>query len=160
MSAEDARHLAAFLTTPLAPVAMAPAPRLPVLERKVGWDEVAARVFRKLCWHCHSQPDYALGDGGPGNSGGFGFASRGMDLSTANGVASGSFGPDGQRRSVFQPVSPADPTPRLVAHLLARQVEERGGVVDGVRGMPLGLPSLPPEDIQLVETWIAQGHPK
>ncbi len=27
-----------------------------------------------------------------------------------------------------------------------------------VRGMPLGLPSLSPEDLQLVESWIAQGH--
>jgi mono/diheme cytochrome c family protein len=161
MSADDARALAAFVTTtPLADVAMPPAVRLPRLERPVGWDEVAARVFRKLCWHCHSQPDYAVGDGGPGNSGGFGFAPRGLDLSTANGAASGSFGDDGRRRSVFKPVSETDPTPRLLAHLLARQVEERGGIVPGIRGMPLGLPSISPEDIQLIETWIAQGRPR
>jgi hypothetical protein len=29
-----------------------------------------------------------------------------------------------------------------------------------VRGMPLGLPPLEPEQIQLVESWIAQGRPR
>jgi hypothetical protein len=66
--------------------------------------------------------------------------------------------PDG-RRSVFAPVQ--DGTPRLVAHLWARHTEEAGRPVPGIRGMPLGLPALPPEDIQLVvESWIAQGRPR
>jgi hypothetical protein len=29
-----------------------------------------------------------------------------------------------------------------------------------VRGMPLGLPAVGPEEIQLVESWIAQGRPQ
>jgi hypothetical protein len=28
-----------------------------------------------------------------------------------------------------------------------------------MRGMPLGYPSLTPEEIQLVESWVAQGRP-
>jgi hypothetical protein len=36
----------------------------------------------------------------------------------------------------------------------------RGAEPGRVRGMPLGLPPLSSEDIQLVETWIAQGHPR
>ena len=52
-----------------------------------------------------------------------------------------------------------DGTPRLLAVLLARQREIRGEQ-GALRGMPLGLPPLSPEQIQLVETWIAQGRPR
>ena len=91
-------------------------------------------------------------------SGGFGFAARGLDLSSYPGVAAGSIGPDGRRRSVF--AADQSGTPRLVAHLLARHAEEAGQPVAGIRGMPLGLPALPVEDIQLVESWVAQGRPR
>jgi len=47
----------------------------------------------------------------------------------------------------------------VIAHLMARYVEEAGGSVDGIRGMPLGLPPLPLDQIQLVDTWIARGRP-
>jgi hypothetical protein len=50
--------------------------------------------------------------------------------------------------------------PRLVRALLARHDEEAGAVSGAVRGMPLGYPPLSPEDIQLVESWIAQGRPR
>jgi mono/diheme cytochrome c family protein len=156
----QARALAAYVLrarlSPRPPPAIPS--RLPPLTRTVGWHEVEIKVFRKVCWHCHSTPDYALGDGGPGNTGGFGFAPRGLDLGRLDGVLSGSIGDDGRRRSVFAPLP--DATPRLVAHLLARQHEEAGQAVPGLRGMPLGLPSLTAEEIQLVETWIVQGHPR
>lgn len=132
--------------------------RLPVLERAVTYDEVDKRVFKNVCWHCHAVPDFARGDGGPGNSGGFGFAPRGLDLSSYEGVASGSLDERGERRSIFAKLP--DGTPRLVAHLMARYTEEAGGSIDGVRGMPLGLPPLSLEEIQLVESWIAQGRPR
>jgi hypothetical protein len=159
IAAHDARALAEFIAgTPLvAAHAEAPA-RLPLLERDVTWDEVEARVFRKVCWHCHAVPELAGGDGGPGNSGGFGFAPRGLDLSSYAGISAGALDDAGDRRSIFAKLP--DGTPRVVAHLHARHVEEAGGVVGGVRGMPLGLPALPLEDIQLVETWIAQGRPR
>jgi cytochrome c2 len=160
ISADSARALAAFIAR--ADIADEKRPevpqRLPLLQRAVVYAEVEARVFRKVCWHCHAIPDYARGDGGPGNSGGFGFAPRGLDLATYEGVASGSFDERGERRSVFGKL--ADGTPRIVAHLMARYVEEAGGVVDGVRGMPLGLPPVSLEDVQLVESWIAHGRPR
>jgi hypothetical protein len=43
--------------------------------------------------------------------------------------------------------------------MFAREKEE-AGEQPSMRGMPLGLPALPPEDIQLVDTWIAQGRPR
>lgn len=155
----DARDLAAYiLTVPLEPPpAVAPPTRLPVLDRRVTWAEVEARVFKRTCWHCHSDPDFARGDGGPGNSGGFGFAPRGLDLASYAGVASGSRDDDGKRRSVFAPLP--DGTPRLIAHLLARHAEVTGAAPEQ-RGMPLGLTPVPLEDIQLVDTWIAQGRPQ
>ena len=160
VSADGARALAAFIaTTPLAEAAPRTVPlRLPVLSRAVTFDEVDRRVFKAVCWHCHAVPDFARGDGGPGNSGGFGFAPRGLDLASYEGIASGSLDEHGERRSVFAKLP--DGTPRLVAHLVARHIEEAGGRVDGVRGMPLGLPPLSFEDIQLVESWIVQGRPR
>jgi cytochrome c2 len=159
MSREEAHDLATFvLEVPLAaPTEEPKRARLPVLERPVGYDEVSERVFNRICWHCHSQPDYARGDGGPGNSGGFGFSARGLDLSSYESIASGIVGRDGERTSVF---SDAGGTPLLLAALLARHEEVRGAEPGRVRGMPLGLPPLSSEDIQLVETWISQGHPR
>jgi hypothetical protein len=103
-------------------------------------------------------PDFARGDGGPGNSGGFGFAPRGLDVSSYSGISAGSFDETGERRSIFAELP--DGTPRIIAHLLARHAERAGTIVDGIRGMPLGLPPLPLEEIQLVDTWIAQGRPR
>ena len=160
LDGHEIEMLAALLIwEPIGPPAPTPYPvRLPVLARRVGWDEVNERVFRRTCWHCHSQPDYALGDGGPGNTGGFGAKPRGLDLSTATGASSGAIGDDGKRASIFRPGP--DGTPRLVAHLLARQHEVRGEIVKGIYGMPLGLPPLTKEQLQLVESWIAQGRPR
>ncbi len=160
ISNEDARALAAFITSTAlaAPPRLLPVARLPVLARAVHWDEVEEKIFRNVCWHCHAVPDYARGDGGPGNSGGFGFGPRGLDLSSYSGISAGSLDDSGESRSVFGKL--ADGTPRIVAHLLARHTEEAGGTVPGIRGMPLGLPPLPLEEIQLVETWISQGRPR
>jgi hypothetical protein len=125
--------------------------RLPLLERRVAYREVDERVFRRTCWHCYSNAELADGDGGPGNTGGFGFPGRGLSFASYAEVSEGSVGPDGERRSIF---------PALVDILIARQVEEAGGTVEGVRGMPLGLPALGAEEVQLIESWIAQGRPR
>lgn len=158
LSGADAQSLAAFvMTAPVAAPAQSDSPRrLPVLTRAVRFDEVAARVFRKVCWHCHASADLARGDGGPGNTGGFGFTGRGLDLSTHEGVLAGARGDDRRRHSVLAPGP--DGTPRIVAHMIARHVEVAGREVPGVRGMPLGLPPIPLGDIQLVDSWIAQGR--
>jgi hypothetical protein len=49
---------------------------------------------------------------------------------------------------------------RLVAALVARHEETSGRPVAAVRGMPMGLPGLSAEEIQLVETWVSEGAPK
>ncbi|MBX3126495.1 MAG: c-type cytochrome [Polyangiaceae bacterium] len=160
LSDQEAKDAAKYLLT--AELAAAPryvAPKkLALLERKVGFEEVQERVLGKICAHCHGNPDVAGGDGGPGNTGGFGFAPRRLDLSKYSGVASGYVGADGERHSVFLPL--ADGTPRLVAALYARHDEQAGKPRPDVRGMPLGMPALPIEDIQLVESWVAQGRPR
>jgi mono/diheme cytochrome c family protein len=131
--------------------------RLPRLERKVGFDEVYERVFRKTCWHCHSDQDLAKGDGGPGNTGGFGFPPRGLSFASYAEINSGSIGPDGNRRSILRAKEGQDSL--LVQHLLARR-EEEAGRFSQIRGMPLGLPAVDAEQLQLVESWLAQGRPR
>lgn len=147
-----------ILTAELAaPPPPAKVERLPLLTRKVTFKEVDEKVFHRTCWHCHSEPDYAIGDGGPGNSGGLGFKPRGLNLSDYNGIAAGYLDDKGERASVFAKDEAG--VPRLVRALLARHDEVAGE--DGpVRGMPLGYDPLPPEQIQLVESWIAQGRPR
>jgi mono/diheme cytochrome c family protein len=156
----EVRDIAAYvMRAELAPIEPSPPrPRLPVLTRPVGYDEVSERVFKRTCWHCHGEPDYAVGDGGPGNTGGFGFKPRGLNLVDYGSVASGFVDDKGERHSAFEPL--ADGTPRMVAALLARVGEEAGRPRADVRGMPLGFPALSPEEIQLVDTWVAQGRPR
>ncbi|HSO33276.1 MAG TPA: cytochrome C oxidase Cbb3 [Labilithrix sp.] len=132
--------------------------RLPLLARKVLFKEVDEKVFHRTCWHCHSEPDYAIGDGGPGNSGGFGFKPRGLNLSAYEGIAAGVLDDKNERQSVF--AKDKEGVPRLVRALLARSEEERGAPTGEVRGMPLGYDPLSPEEIQLVDTWVAQGRPR
>lgn len=160
LSQTEAEQVAAYLlyAPRREPKLPPPKPRLPKLDRAVTYAEVDEKVFRITCRHCHSNPDIQLGEGGPGNTGGFGFKAKGLNLSSHAAINSGLNGPGGERQSVFAPL--ADGTPRLVAAVLARQAEERGEVNPEVRGMPLGLPSLSSEQVQLLETWIAQGRPR
>src|SRR5690606_27164522 len=92
--------------------------------------EVNEAVFRKVCWHCHAQPDFARGDGGPGMTGGFGFKPRRLDLSEYGAILGGYLDEQGERRSVFTPAArfPGEnlDRPMLLAVLYARQREERG----------------------------------
>lgn len=156
----EAKDIAAYLVSvPLAPLEM---PKVPnegaAPPGRISFDEVNDRVFHRTCWHCHSDASYGIGDGGPGNTGGFGFKGRGLDLSAYDAILSGILNEKGERVSVFH--TGDDGTPLLVKALWARWEEEAGRPVEGVRGMPLGMPPLPVEDIQLVEAWIAQGKPE
>lgn len=159
LAADDVRDLAAFLSFGELAALPAPAPaeRLPVLARRVGFDEVNAQVFAVTCRHCHTNPDIADGDGGPGNTGGFGFKARKIDFSSYQGIQSGALDAQGQRVSLFAPTKSG--LPLLVAALVARMQETSGHESDEARGMPLGLPPLNAQQIQLVESWVAQGRP-
>ncbi len=124
--------------------------RLPVLDRPVSYKEVETKVFKKICWHCHSDPEPMRGDGGPGNTGGLGFEGAGIDFSSYDATMRSA-----RHAGLFE--AQGDHPPKLVRHLMARHAEVRDRIVQDVRGMPLGLPPMPPTSIQLVETWIAQG---
>jgi cytochrome c5 len=154
----EARHIAAYVLTASleAPAPKPLPPRLPVLTRKVSFEEVNTKVLMRTCRHCHGDADSQLGDGGPGNTGGFGFKPRGLNLSHHRGALSGLIDDHGERQSAFQPLK--NGTPRIIGALLARHAEESGKPDSEVRGMPLGLPPLPAEDIQLFESWVAQGR--
>ena len=155
----EATSLAAFIWYGAGEPAAMPelGERLPLLEREVGWDEVFTKVIKTVCWHCHSSKEFAVGEGGPGNTGGFGYAARGLDMSSYEAILSGSIGPDGRRRSVFS--KDESGVPLLISRMLAREREERGHQ-GATPGMPLGFPALRREQIQLVESWIAQGRPR
>jgi hypothetical protein len=81
-----------------------------------------------------------------------------LSLADYEGIASGYVDDKGERQSVFALTK--EGTPRLVSSLIARRDEIVGYSNPSIRGMPLGLPPLAPEEIQLVETWIAQGRPE
>lgn len=160
LSEDEAKHVAAYLLyAPLGPARPKKLPaRLPVLTRKVSYAEVDEKVFRITCRHCHSNEDIQLGEGGPGNTGGFGFKPKRLNLSSHASIQAGYVDDKGERHSVFSPIS--DGTPRIVAAVLARQREQVGRPNPEVRGMPLGLPALSPEQVQILESWVAQGRPK
>lgn len=158
LSQREAADIAAYLLgAALSLEPAAPFARLPPLSRPVSFEEANRRVFSRTCHHCHTDAESAGGDGGPGNTGGFGFAPRGVSFSSHASILAGYVDAKGERRSLFEPL--ADGTPRLLAALLARHDEVRSLPRDAVRGMPLGLPPLSAEDIQLVESWVAQGKP-
>ncbi len=166
LSEQEARDLSAYLlAAELAPMPpRKPFERLPVLTRKVSFDELDKKVLHRTCWHCHAEPDYAIGDGGPGNSGGFGFKPRGLNLASYEGIQAGAKDKlTGERVSVLttkKDVVGDAGLSILLRSLLARHAEEGGADTGEVRGMPLGMPPLSAEDIQLVESWIAQGRPR
>ncbi len=115
------------------------------------WADVEARVFGKICVHCHMDPAQNEGRAGPGNAGGFGWPATGLELQTRAGV-----------------VAAQD---RVLAALARRYGEEARdhvgpGEVPASRplqalpGMPLGQPALPVEDYEMVKRWFAAGAPE
>lgn len=130
----------------------------PIVDRPITYEMVSSRVLRRVCWHCHSDPAGNKGDGGPGNTGGFGYSGTGLDLGTYSGVMRGSVRRPEEERSVIK--SDAEGVPKLVSHMIARHAEVRGITKERGLGMPLGLPPVPKEDIELVWGWIVQGAPE
>jgi hypothetical protein len=170
----DAEAIADFLLhVPLdtGPAPPARAPDVPLLTRKVTYDEVFDEVLGKICVHCHMHPESNNGDGGAGNTGGLGYAGLQLDLETYAGLKRGLVR-DGVRRSVLEPAAAGEP-PLLLEALLRRHreasrdqrtLDRLGGALghgpDASRpGMPLGLPPLDVGQLSLIKTWIAQGAP-
>ena len=147
-----------------------PAPRMPAaVDRPVGWAEVKERVLGRICVHCHMN-DHER-DRGPGNEGGFGWEGSRLSMRTYETLVHGAVDPEsGERYSVLEPRAEGE-LPRLIQVMLDRRVEERRDRVepfDDYRrpehpetapGMPMGLPSIPDEEIALVRAWIEQGCP-
>ena len=159
MTEAERKDLAAYiLSAKLAPRDKVDVKMPALLDREVGYKEVAEKLFGVTCVHCHGDPDKARGDGGPGNSGGFGFPPRALNLTSYKRTMAGYKDDEGERHSVF--MKTADGTPRIVESLLARYREENGDPTGEVRGMPLGFPPVPMEDIALLATWISQGRKK
>jgi mono/diheme cytochrome c family protein len=150
--------LATFLSEALPKVAAEPSPphRPRLLEREVHYPEVAQKLSRHLCFHCHSDMNRP-GDQGPGNTGGFGYDGVSLDLATRAGILRG-IKRDGRFRGL--PDRLEDGTPRLIASLLARHAKLDGRSDPVVMGMPLGFPPIPDEEIDLINTWIEQGAPE
>lgn len=146
----DRQDLIAFLfEAPLAPLPERTPPPLPdPLDREVTWEEVNAKIFHATCQHCHTTGGPALpGEGGAGNTGGFGYAGRGVILSEHAVIA----------RSLLTPGE--DGVAPLVHNLMARHAEVAGRPVAGVLGMPLGLPPVDLDAIAALRAWIRQGAP-
>lgn len=134
----QARHVAAYLLETAVSAPEQPAPFVAaVVDQPVGWDEVYRRVFSRTCIHCHSDGSetFARGDGGPGSTGGFGYAGKKLHFSDED--VAWSF------RS------------RIVEHLEARQREWAGRPSDTL-GMPLGLPPVSAQELALVRAWANQ----
>lgn len=174
---EEARDVAEFLlhadvplgSTPPEPSLEPPAP----LERPVGWADVKERVLGRICVHCHMN-DHER-DLGPGNEGGFGWRGVRLAMRTYETLVRGAVDPEsGQAYSVLEPRE-GEALPPLVLAMMTRRREERRDrqepFADHARpdypevtrahpvGMPMGLPSIPDEEIALVRAWIAQGCP-
>lgn len=161
LSAEEAARIRDYLIWfPVAPeLAAGVPPDLPLLTRAVAWEEVRSKVFGQICVHCHMTASKNAGEGGAGNTGGLGFAGKGLDLESWDAMAAS---------TVLAPRAPGEEPP-LIARLRIRSAEHTRELAgphrdeppapDAVRGMPLALPALSPADMQLVRSWIAQGAP-
>ena len=170
---EEAERVADFLLHAEAPLAATPAPpalEAPApLERPVGWAEVKERVLGRICVHCHMNEHER--DLGPGNEGGFGWPGSRLAMRTYETLVWGAVdGETGERYSVLEPREGARFAPLVEAMLRRRPEEVRDRVAafhdharppypDAAPGMPMGLPSIPEEEIALVRAWIAQGCP-
>ncbi len=155
LSKSEAEAIAAFLslTTP-APKGEPGAVQRPApLGRKVGYAEVKEKVLDKVCAHCHLDQAQGNGDGGPGNTGGFGYAGKGLDFTRFAAARQGSKNRETDRMLSTQ----INGMPRLTAFVLERHNEVNGLDNPDIPGMPLGHPPLSMEQIQLLDAWVVSG---
>jgi mono/diheme cytochrome c family protein len=170
LSREDAEVLRDYIfheDPALAPLPVVKEPEAPKpLERTVAWEEVKERVLGKVCVHCHMN-DYEK-DPGPGNLGGLGYTGVKLRMRTYETLVSGANDSKGARYSVLVPRQ-GETIPPIVQALLRRRAEAYRDAIPAFQdhvipkypiappGMPMGLPAMTDEEIQLLVTWIAQG---
>jgi mono/diheme cytochrome c family protein len=167
---EEAEFLRDFLLyedPALTPAPAVTTPEVPKpLKRAVPYEEMKERVLGKVCVHCHMN-DYEK-DPGPGNVGGLGYKGVKLRMRTYESLVSGADDGKGGVYSVLVPRE-GETTAPIVQALLRRRAEavrdaiapfedhELPSYPSGPPGMPLGLPAMTDEEIQLLVTWIAQG---
>lgn len=141
-----------------------PTPR--VLDREVSYEEMKEGTLGKVCVHCHMN-DFEK-DPGPGNLGGLGFEGVGLSMRTYDQLVRGAVDPTGARYSVLEPLPGSNYSPLIETMLLRHEEATRDQVPSGHdlerpdypsarRGMPMGLPAMTPDEIDLLHTWIVQG---
>lgn len=140
----------------------------PPVDRPVSWEEVKERVLGRVCVHCHMN-DHER-DRGPGNQGGWGWPGERVHFRTYEALVSGMPGIEDRQWSYVETWEGAN-MPLLLEVMLRRRDEERRDHVlpfhdherpeyaDHEPGMPMGLPSIPDDEIALVRAWIEQGCP-
>lgn len=143
-------------------------PKVLILEREVSFEEVDEAIFSRVCVHCHMDPSLSEGQGGPGNTGGFGFKGAGLSLQTYQGIKRG-IKRRGRRSSILKGDRPE--ATLLMRAVLRRHTEaardDRSALDEQwpqalpkgqeVPGMPLSLPPLSHSELSLLKTWLAQG---
>jgi cytochrome c2 len=141
----------------------------PPVDRPVGWAEVKEKVLGRICVHCHMNAHER--DLGPGHEGGFGWPGSELAMRTYETLVHGAVDREtGERYSVLQPREEGQ-LPPLIEVMLDRRVEELRDRVEPFEdyerpphpdtrpGMPMGLPSIPDDEIAIVRGWIAAGCP-
>jgi predicted CXXCH cytochrome family protein len=140
-------------------------PRIATLTRRVPYEEVRSAVLDRICIHCHMDPDKNAGRGGPGHDGGLTYAGVRLDLETWEGITRG-MEKNGERLSILEPAQPGA-LPRLLEALLRRYDETAADPYNPPRlktrgtapGMPMAMPPLTREQLEIVATWLEQGAP-
>ncbi len=128
---------------------------LKVVSEKITFEQINSRIFDRVCRHCHANEAKTGGPAGAGNTGGFGYLARGLDLSGERGLRRGVFiRGTKQYRSVIAPGE--DGLPLIVKVLIARHDEMAGRSDNQIIGMPLGLSPIAREDIELLYNWCIQ----
>ena len=170
---EEAERVADFLIWGDPELEPAPAVRRPSapppVDRPVGWEEVKAKVLGRICVHCHMNAHER--DLGPGHEGGFGWPGSELAMRTYETLVHGALDREsGERYSVLEPRAEGQ-LPPLIEVMLDRRVEELRDRVEAFAdyerpphpetapGMPMGLPSIPDDEIAIVRGWIAAGCP-
>lgn len=138
----------------------------PPVDRVVAWEEVKERVLGRVCVHCHMN-DHER-DRGPGNMGGWGYPAERVHFRTYEALVSGMPGIEDRQWSYLETWE-GGTMPLILQVMLMRRDEERRDHVlpfhdherphyaDHEPGMPMGLPSIPDEEIAIVRAWIEQG---